>query len=67
MFENRFRSLARLGKNIIDGNIKFGILNGTIQLDINSQIINFKHTNKAIIVYFYPNKKKNNLIIEYYQ
>ena len=46
-------------------NIKFGILNSNLQLYINGQKINFKHTDKSMIGTFDLNAKQ--IKVEYYE
>ena len=48
-----------------NNNIQFGILNNDLQIYINGQKINFKHTNKSIIGIF--DIKTEQIKIEYYQ
>jgi len=48
-----------------NGNVQFGILNNDLQLYINGQKINFKHTEKSIIGIF--DVKKEQIKIDYYE
>ena len=63
--ENRILNENDQEEKLFTKNIKFGILNGKINLFINGEKINFLHKDKAIIGNVQINKKQLDLLIKY--
>ena len=64
---NRVLEENEEGQISVRGNIKIGILNGSLQFDINGQNIKFNYQDEVILGYFNTSTKDKQLILKYYK
>ena len=65
--ENRILNENDQEEKLFTENIKFGILNGKINLFINGEKIDFMYNDKAIIGNVEINKKQLDIVIKYFE